>query len=554
MTDVEILLAKEGLWRKSGFGETTVWWGGYVNQRSGEDVAAAAVRLTRQSLGSWLLSLDGHFAIIVQSRDYVFAVADRVASCPVLCARMNGGTVLSDSGPLIENRLEIGPEAIDREVSAAFALSGYTIADRTIYPSVKILEPGSLVWIENGVPQTESYAKWMPRELPEASDYRPAGLQRLHERLIQKLVTSLNGRPVVVPLSAGLDSRFVVSGLKEYGHKDVLCVSYGIPNNLESEVAREVARRLGYEWLFVPYTNRGFRDAYNSDGYAKFMDFADTLSSIHFVGEYLMMTRLKEFGHLNKRTVFINGQSGDFITGNHIPGTLLDGDRIDQERMDVIIAALIEKHYKIWSSLKSEPFVRQIEGLLEREIDGLGGLPEEAMEDFGLYEHLEFVNRQSKYVIGSVRTYEYFGHEWRLPLWDVEYLDYWENAPLSAKAHQSLYKEALVESNWGGVWRDIDVNPNRISPRWIIPVRFFFKVVFALFGRAAWHRFERRYLDYFMATTCSYAPWPYFDVVRDKRQPFNALAFYIESYLQRKGLSWDGQSVLPSASRRIEAD
>ena len=57
-----------------------------------------------------------------------------------------------------------------------------------------------------------------------------------------------------------------------------------------------------------------------------------------------------------------------------------------------------------------------------------------------------------------------------------------------------------------------------------------------------------------MATTCSYAPWPYFDVVRDKRQPFNALAFYIESYLQRKGLSWDGQSVLPSASRRIEAD
>ena len=140
------------------------------------------------------------------------------------------------------------------------------------------------------------------------------------------------------------------------------------------------------------------------------------------------------------------------------------------------------------------------------------------MEDFGSVRAPRIVN-QSKYVIGSVRTYEYFGHEWRLPFRDVEYLDYWENAPLSAKAHQSLYKEALVESNWGGVWRDGDVNPNRISPRWIIPVRFFFKVVFAVSFACGWHRFERRYLDYFMATTCSHAPWPYFDVVRDKRQP-----------------------------------
>ena len=139
MTNVEISLAKEGLWRESQIGETTVWWRGYINQISSEDFPVAVAQQTRQSLASWLLKLDGHFAIILRSRDVVFAAADRVASCPVLWARLEGGTLISDSGPLIESRLGIGPETIDREVSAAFALSGYTIADRTIYPSVKIL-------------------------------------------------------------------------------------------------------------------------------------------------------------------------------------------------------------------------------------------------------------------------------------------------------------------------------------------------------------------------------------------------------------------------------
>jgi hypothetical protein len=190
---------------------------------------------------------------------------------------------------------------------------------------------------------------------------------------------------------------------------------------------------------------------------------------------------------------------------------------------------------------------------LKDEVEKMGGLPDEPEKDYGLYERMEFVNRQSKYVIGSVRSYEYFGHEWRLPLWDIEYLDYWENAPLSAKAHQSLYRDTLVETDWGGVWRSIGVNPLAIAPKWIIPLRFIFKALFFILGRSAWHQFERRFLDYFMTTTCGYAPWPYFKVVTDDRRPFNAMAFYIEHYLQEKNISWDGRPELPHAQDTAHA-
>ena len=36
----------------------------------------------------------------------------------------------------------------------------------------------------------------------------------------------------------------------------------------------------------------------------------------------------------------------------------------------------------------------------------------------GAHVYSGFIDRQSKYVINGQRIYEYYGYEWRLPLWD----------------------------------------------------------------------------------------------------------------------------------------
>ena len=59
---------------------------------------------------------------------------------------------------------------------------------------------------------------------------------------------------------------------------------------------------------------------------------------------------------------------------------------------------------------------------------------------------------------------------WRIPLWDGEILDFWKDVPLQYKVNQKLYKETLINDNWGEVWRDIDINPLIIAKIIIIKV------------------------------------------------------------------------------------
>ena len=49
------------------------------------------------------------------------------------------------------------------------------------------------------------------------------------------------------------------------------------------------------------------------------------------------------------------------------------------------------------------------------------------------------IDRQSKYVVTGQKVFEYYKHEWRLPLWDDEYLFFWEKVPLEFKFKQKLF-------------------------------------------------------------------------------------------------------------------
>lgn len=538
----------EGGWQCNRDGGIEFWFQGYEQTRAIGALAAeaAATAPTPDRFADWLRGLDGFFALAVVGSGWAAAAVDRVRSSALLYARTEGKIVIDQSGPRLESRLGLGPDTVDPDGAAAIATAGFSIGTDTIYRCVRQLAPGQLLHVGPSGLNVTHYHRWQPWRAIEADPEELAGaLAALHERLIEKLIASVDGRPILVPLSAGLDSRMILSGLVAAGYRNVRAFAYGLPGNRDAVVSREIARRLRVPWDFIPYSNGAVRRTMRSDAHRRYERYSDNLTGIYFPQDYHAMTQMAARGLAPPEYVVVNGQSGDFITGNHIlaPLTQPGAGLTPEQRQARIIDTLVGKHFKQWGALSGSPAIARVRRRLAEEIAAVGGMPPDPGGDHGIYEFSEFVDRQSKYVIHGQRCYEFLGYGWRLPLWDRDCLDFWERAPLAAKRGQALYRMVLERANWGGVWRDVPVNPLRVRPGWLVPIRFGLKALHAPLGCACWHRFERRYLAYWMAPLCSFAPWSYRRVAADGRGSASALGWYAKDYLNRKGVGFDGQVI-----------
>ncbi len=226
---------------------------------------------------------------------------------------------------------------------------------------------------------------------------------------------------------------------------------------------------------------------------------------------------LKKTKLIDDDAIIVNGNSGDFISGGHI-GSTLDVIKNPQNMDEISWGKFIDKHFSLWMDLRSlsndKKIIYELKNTLSSRIT--------TSIDFDKYQYAlmecsECIGRQSKMVIGQQRTYEYFGYEWRLPLWSDDMLTFWESVPYKYKIDQGLYTNVLYENNWGNVWHHIKVNDKIIYPislRWL---RMLFKILFAPIGKSRWHRFERNVFKYFIHPSYALAPVSYFRILFDSR-------------------------------------
>jgi asparagine synthase (glutamine-hydrolysing) len=263
----------------------------------------------------------------------------------------------------------------------------------------------------------------------------------------------------------------------------------------------------------------------------------DTCGGVPFEQDWIAIKALKSGGWISDDALIVNGQSGDFITGNHIPKTLFENVPNDEAtRRQRIHESIFSKHYSLWSALLTPNNKERIAKLLADESDAGGASLLNPNAPHGVYEFLEYQDRQAKYVISGQRTYEALGYGWRLPLWDDEYVLFWRRVPVEYKARQSLYRKTLLADDWGGVWQDVPVNAKTIRPRWIVPLRIAAKLAFAPLGADRWHRAERRLLQWWMDPMRLSAVVPYSKAVRDNRGARHALAWLTDRYLMQHGV------------------
>jgi len=151
-------------------------------------------------------------------------------------------------------------------------------------------------------------------------------------------------------------------------------------------------------------------------------------------------------------------------------------------------------------------------------------------------------------VMGQQRSYDFIGHEWRLPLWSEDFLNFWERVPLEYKIGQLLYKDAISENNWGGVWKDIDVNNKLIRPNILRFTRFCVKVIMLPFGKKKWHSVERNIFVYWMHPSYARTVTSYLKILFDRRGEKNTSSWTADQFIERNGF---GNVV--SVSRKIRS-
>ena len=326
LDNTNINFSGDEAWQKYSSESGEVYFKGYMNNFKILDIFEELTKSTKSYIKQKLFLMDGHFSIVIVTKNYIICAVDKIRSCPVLWGIKDNKIIISSIAKPIEDFLSLGCKDIDQEAARLFALSGYTSGDKTLYSNVKQLNPGTFIIISKLEHSIEKYYEWKPWTYIQNKNKNSFDLNNINENIIKKLIKSLNGRQVVIPLSGGMDSRFIVSGLKYYNYNNVICISYGLKDNKDAHIAKIIADKLGYEWIFIEYSSKIFKEVYSTNDYQQYTNYCDNLTSIHFAGEYLMMQKLQGDKRIQKDAIFINGQSGDFITGNHIPQELLNLD------------------------------------------------------------------------------------------------------------------------------------------------------------------------------------------------------------------------------------
>lgn len=543
MTDVTFHPPDEGHWQKYVTSHGILWSSGYLYGQSFEALLEALRECTSDlQLKETVRGLDGHFAFVAFLPTKTIAAVDRVGSIPLSYGRdCHGNWHVDQTGGRLARMLKL--KEINSNGAIALAMAGYTIGRDTLFSGLAALSPGDIVVFDPN-PETlqyDIYRAWQVESREETVFSNDLTQITLH--ILEKLISRANGGPIALPLSAGLDSRVIASGLKYLGYRNVHCFSYGLAGNHEAVAAKAISGKLGYEWTFVPFSHKNRRAFFASSDHQGYLKYADNGVSTPFEQDLQAIRALQESGYIDKDAIVVNGNSGDFISGAHVqkPFHTLNGQLTVPERVELIVDTLIRKHFRLWDALATPENDQVLADRLRQEILGLGvGLEAEALH--GIYECIECRDRQSKYVVSGQRVYEYAGLEWALPLWDRDYLDFWQTVPLALKVNQKLYRETMIRQDWGGVWGPGWWWDKTISPRWIRAPRLALKSLHAPLGRDLWHKFEKRFLLYWMEIMAGQAVVPYSKAAMDNRGARHAVAWFTEMYLAEKGINWDGRT------------
>jgi len=407
--------------------------------------------------------LNGAWSLVYTDDNSMLSAVDRFRSVPLFYSIRDRSVFLSDNSQEILKLLD--NIEIDDICASEFLVTGYVTGKETIYKNLYQIQAGEMIEaynrFDNAIEvELHRYYRYSYRDFLQATEEElEEELNKVVHNVFERFVSSLKDKTVIVPLSGGLDSRLVVAMFKKFGIENLICFSYGKPGNNESESSKAVASVLGYEWLFCEYNYSLWYNWFREEKMQEFIKYSGNGASVFHIQD-LPATReiLKKIDRSN--VVVIPGHSGDFITGSFVSKGIFN---IDSTLYKAVLEYILSRNYRLWDWMKSYPQIK--DSFLERIQKSL--LKNTVGNEIDINEILEnwiFENKVAKYVINSVRVYEFLNCQWMLPWWDYEFMDFLLSVNIEMRYRRKLFRNTLIKKIYTGSLSDLVQIPNFGGP------------------------------------------------------------------------------------------
>jgi len=375
---------------------------------------------------------NGIYSLISITESEITIKCDSINYFPIFYTFLNSKWVLSDSWEeIIRVKENFAPNTM---VETEFINAGFVLGNNTLDKDIHKTRSGKITILKsNGnvdfIPQwdyiqRETYSENIEKLKTKSFD--------IFESTAKRMISFLNGRTAVVPLSGGFDSRLIASLLKKHNYKDVICFTYGKPNQ-EVDISRKVAKTLGYKWYFIDYTKLKIADFNKDPDFLKYIDFAGNGYSMPYLQEYFAVNELKTKGLIPENSVFLPGHSGDFIGGSYV----LKSAKTNTKNIPAYIA---KKYFFFFENKDNKSLEKSISSNIDiKASTHQNGDYNSFIEDWDIKEKL------SKFIFHSSVVFNYFDYQHYFPLWDLELLLFYRNVPYPLRAEKNLYDHTLIE-------------------------------------------------------------------------------------------------------------
>ena len=483
--------------------------------------------IDHSKLRKYLLAKNKNSSLIFFSEKLFIAFTSFCRDFPIFFKKKKEFFFISnDIYKIMNNDYEINQKSL-----AEFFSCGYVLQDRTLADNIYSLGPAEIMYgnKENSKLLRYKYFEYhkslKKKNLPEKEFIH--NFDEILDNIFDDLIEKVGDKPIYIPLSGGLDSRLVLTKLSEKKIKNIHCFSYGLKNNADSLVAKKICEHLEVKWKFFEFKKPEFRSLYFSKFKEQYDKYSDNFSILPNYQDIFFLKDMQKNYFFKKNAYIINGQSGDFNSGMHIPDSLyyLDTNSSGKNK-DLLVSTIINKHFNLSTPTKDIPQINFKDSLkfsLEKNKDFLFS---------DIYECWEYEERQCKYVINGQRAYEYLDLDWYLPFWHSDFVKFWTTVPLKYRYKQNLYRSYLRKWNYKNLFEKFNKPVTAFTGYQENIVKLLSFSLGILINKEKKNKILA-YLDYFSRLGTFYQYFNFAHFIKNRSRVKNAIPFHIEEWLKK---------------------